>query len=104
MRHAIRELLVGVTVSALLATHPVAAQGTTSTSVFSGVDVGPNGNAIYLGAVSALNGNFARDGVLVRGLGVLGAYDYLANGGDIHGRYSLFDAMIGYQLVRTGFR
>jgi hypothetical protein len=104
MRHAIRELFVGVAMSVLLAPHPVAAQGTTSIAVFSGVDAGPNGNGFYLGAISALNGDFARDGVLLRGLGVYGTYEYLADTGNIHGRYSLFDAMIGYQFVRPGFR
>ena len=56
MRQAIRELFVGVAVSVLLAPHPVAAQATTSTAVFSGVDEGPNGNAFYLGAISVLVG------------------------------------------------
>jgi len=105
MCEAIRLLVLAVLVSVLLAPHPVAAQGTTtSTAVFSGVDAGPNGNAFYLGAITALNGDFARDGVLLRGLGVYGNYNYLATTGEIHGRYSLFDEMIGYQLIRPGVR
>jgi Cellulose biosynthesis protein BcsS len=104
MCHAIRLLFAGVVASVLLAPQPVAAQGTTSTAVFSGVDAGPNGNAFYLGAIAALNGDFGRDGVLVRGLGVYGTYDYLATVGDVHGRYWLFDQMIGYQIIRPGIR
>jgi Cellulose biosynthesis protein BcsS len=96
MCHAIRLLVAGVVASVLLAPQPVAAQGTTSTAVFTGVDAGPNGNAFYLGAIAALNGDFGRDGVLVRGLGVYGTYQYLATTGEVHGKYWLFDQMIGY--------
>jgi len=100
-----RLLVVGVVLSVPLLPHPVAAQGTTtSTAVFSGADWGPAGNAFYLGAITALNGNFARDGVLLRGLGVYGSYDYTDAVGDVHGRYWLFDEMIGYQIIRPGFR
>jgi len=103
MRHAIRLLIVGV-VSSMLTPHPVAAQGTTATAVYSGVDAGPNGNAFYFGAITALNGDFGRDGVLLRGLGVYGTYDYQATVGDVHGRYWLFDQMLGYQIIRPGIR
>jgi hypothetical protein len=105
MWHQVRLLVVGVMMNLLLVQHPLSAQGTTtSTAVFSGVDAGPNGNAFYLGAIAALNGDFGRDGVLLRGLGVHGTYDYLAAVGEVHGRYWLFDEMIGYQIIRPGFR
>jgi hypothetical protein len=104
MRCAIRLLAIGLTIAVLIVPDRAAAQGKTSTSVFSGVDAGPNGNAFYLGAITALNGDFARDGVLLRGLAVYGTYEYQTTTGDIHGRYSLFDGMIGYQLLHPGFR
>src|SRR5215831_3448003 len=97
-------LAAGVVASVLLAPHPVAAQATTSTAAFSGVDAGPNGNAFYFGAITALNGDFGRDGVLLRGLAAYGTYDYQATVGDVHGRYWLFDEMIGYQIIRPGIR
>jgi cellulose biosynthesis protein BcsS len=104
MRYAMRLLAFGVAASLLFVPRPVAAQSTTSTAAFWGVDAGPNGNAFYLGAVRALNGDFGRDGFLLRGLGVYGSYEYQATIGDIHGKYSLYDAMLGYQLLRPGFR
>jgi len=104
MWHAIRLLAAGVVAGVLLVPHPVAAQATTSTAVFSGVDAGPNGNAFYFGAITALNGDFGRDGVLLRGLAAYGTYDYQATVGDVHGRYWLFDEMIGYQIIRPGIR
>jgi hypothetical protein len=105
MRCVIRLLALGVAVSLLIAPRPLAAQGaTTSTAAFWGVDQGPNGWAFYLGAIHALNGDFGKDGVLLRGLGVYGSYDYQSDISPILGRYHLYDAMIGYQFLRPGFR
>lgn len=104
MRHAMRLLAFVVAVHLLGVPHPAAAQGKTATAAFSGIDVGPNGTSYYLGAIHALNGDFGKDGFLLRGLGVWGNYLYDATIGDVRGRYSLYDAMIGYQLLRPGFR
>jgi hypothetical protein len=104
MRFAIRLLALGMAVSLLIAPRPITAQGITSTAAFWGVDEGPNGRAFYLGAIQALNRDFGKDGFLLRGLGVYGTYEYESNIGNIHGRYWLYDAMIGYQLLRPGFR
>jgi hypothetical protein len=105
MRRAVRLLALAVAVGLLAAPRPVAAQGTTSTAAFWGLDKGPNGWAFYLGAINAVNGEFGKDGILLRGLGVYGTYDYQAGvGSTINGQYQLYDAMIGYQFLRPGFR
>jgi cellulose biosynthesis protein BcsS len=104
MQHPMHLLPVGIVAAALLLPSPLAAQGkTTSVAAFSGYDTGPTGNAYYLGAIVALNGDFGRDGVLLRGLGVYGTYHYLDGVGEILGRYWLFDEMIGYQFIRPGW-
>jgi hypothetical protein len=75
-----------------------------STAVFVGGDLGPNSQVVFAGAVLALNGDLTRDGVLLRALGVYGWYDYRAAVGDVDGQFSLFDAMIGYQVVKRDVR
>ena len=75
-----------------------------STALFVGGDIGPNAETVWAGAVIALNGDFGRDGFLLRGLGVYSAYDYLSAGGTIDGDLAFFDAMIGYQILRPALR
>lgn len=104
MRQAARLLASASAVTLLFGAQPAAAQTKTSTSVFFGADAGPAANAFYLGTVIALNGDFGRDGVLARALGVYGTYNYDASVGHVHGEYSLFDGMVGYQILRPGIR
>jgi hypothetical protein len=75
-----------------------------STAVFAGADTGPSYQGVYAGAVVALNGDLTREGVLFRGLGIYGWYDYRAPVGDVDGRIALFDAMIGYQWLTQKMR
>ena len=42
-----------------------------STAVFFGDDIGPNAQVTQCGAVLALNGDLTREGVLLRGLGMM---------------------------------
>ena len=99
-----RLLSKAAAVAFLFGVEPAAAQTKTSTSIFFGADAGPTANAFYLGSVVAMNGDFSRDGVLVRALGVYGTYNYDAAVGHVQGKYSLFDGMVGYQILRSGIR
>jgi len=104
MRQVVRLLASAAAVTLLLGPEPAAAQTRTSTSVFFGADAGPAANAFYAGTVMAINGDFSRDGVLVRAIGVHGTYNYDASVGPVEGKYSLFDGMVGYQILRAGIR
>ena len=83
-----------------------AAQGKPSTVLFTGGELGPNWEAVWSGAIVALNGDLTRDGVVVRGIGAYVWYDYIGGVGNtkINGELPLFDAMIGYQFVRPNLR
>lgn len=90
-----------------LAPNHANAQQTYSTVAFAGVDVSKDSYATWAGFLHWLNRDWEKDGFLVRGLGVYGEYDY--TGGPlgvtpIDGEFTLFDAMIGYQIVRDGHR
>lgn len=79
---------------------PAAAEEkTTSTAVFGGIDLGPNAQTVYLGSIVALNGDFARSGFVLRGLGVYSTYDYRAAVGEVDGRLSQVDVMLGYHFL-----
>lgn len=76
------------------------------TVVFTGVDIAPQDTvATWLGAIHAFNG-LGHDGFYVRLLGAHAWYDYTSGGGlgTIDGRVALFDAQIGYQIVRSNIR
>jgi Cellulose biosynthesis protein BcsS len=104
MRQVGRLLAGAAGVTLLFGLEPAVAQTKTSTAIFFGADAGPSANAFYVGTVVAMNGDFGRDGVLVRALGVYGTYDYDAAVGHVQGKYSLFDGMVGYQILRPGIR
>ncbi len=65
---------------------------------YTGVDVSKDAWAIYSGTVFALNGDFSRDGFVVRSLGVYAQYDY--EGGSPSTKFDAddrsVDGMIGY--------
>lgn len=75
-----------------------------STAVFFGFDIGPNTESIYGGAITAVNGDFAKDGILLRGVGVYSWYNYDATVGGVDGDLRFGDAMVGYQILRPGLR
>ena len=106
-RQIVRLLTISVAAIFFALPHPAWSQSSQtkpSTAVFFGDDVGPNSQVLYAGAVLALNGDLTREGVLLRGLGVYGWYDYRAAVGDVDGRFSAFDAMIGYQWITQKMR
>jgi cellulose biosynthesis protein BcsS len=104
MRLVRRFLAITAAATLLVGVDSAVAQTKTSTSIFFGADAGPTANGFYLGTVAAVNGDFGRDGVLVRALGVYGTYNYDASVGHVEGKYSLFDGMVGYQILRPGIR
>src|SRR5262245_34943916 len=83
---------------------PAASQDKYSTVVFVGGDASPSFDVLYGGALTALNGDISRDGVLLRALVGHAWYEYFGGVGEVHGQVTLFDAMIGYQMVRGNFR
>jgi cellulose biosynthesis protein BcsS len=91
--------MVAVTVAG-----PAVSEDKQSTTVFSGIEIGPRSEFVYAGAIAAANGDLGRSGVLFRGLAGYGWYEYEGNVGEVHGRVSLFDAMVGYQQVGNNLR
>jgi hypothetical protein len=94
----------------LLATNGVSAEVSRAegpkTVVFTGVDLAPRDTvATWLGAIYAVNG-LAHDSLYLRVLGAYAWYDYTSGAGlgPIDGRAALFDAQIGYQVVRSNIR
>jgi hypothetical protein len=73
---------------------------TYSTVLFGGVDDRTQSLYGYVGAVYALNGNIATDGFLFRTMGLYNPYNYSSAavvGGNVDGRMTAFDVLIGYQ-------
>lgn len=76
------------------------------TVLFTGVDVAPRDSvAVWGGAIYAFNG-LGSDSVYLRAFGGHAWYEYTSGAGlgIIEGRAALFDAMIGYQVVRSNIR
>jgi len=76
-----------------------------STVLFSGFDARKDSHYGYGGIVSALNGNIATDGFLVRALGLYNPYSYTSTavaGGEVDGKMTSFEAMVGYQKYFPG--
>lgn len=76
-----------------------------STVVFGGFDDRRDSYYGYAGVVSALNGNIATDGFLVRVMGLYNPYKYSSTavvGGVVDGKESAFEAMLGYQKYLPG--
>jgi len=95
-----------VTAAAFLPLPAASQSAPPSTALFSGLDVGPLGYFTYTGGIVALGGDLGRDSFVLRGFAGYGRYDYLSGGGfgEINGRMTLFDAMVGYQVVRSNLR
>lgn len=71
-----------------------------STVFFAGLDDRTRSYYGYAGVVTALNGNIATDGFLVRVMGLYNPYDYDSTavvGGKVDGKMTSFEAMLGYQ-------
>jgi hypothetical protein len=69
---------------------------------FSGFDVSEDAHSFYSGALIALNGDFSRDGLVFRALGVVGNYQYdeaTVPGGSVDADDGAYDVMIGYQAT-----
>lgn len=76
-----------------------------STVLFGGFDARRDSYYGYGGVVSALNGNIATDGFLVRVLGLYNPYKYSSTavaGGNVDGKETAFEAMLGYQKYFPG--
>lgn len=76
-----------------------------STVLFGGFDYREDSYYGYGGIVSALNGNIATDGFLVRALGLYNPYKYTSAavvGGSVDGKMSAFEVMLGYQKYFPG--
>lgn len=76
-----------------------------STVLFGGFDARRDSYYGYGGIVSALNGNIATDGFLVRALGLYNPYSYTSTavvGGEVDGKMTSFEAMVGYQKYFPG--
>ena len=76
------------------------------TVVFTGVDLAPRDTvATWGGAIHAFEG-LTRDSLYVRVLGAHAWFDYTSGAslGTIDGTATLFDALIGYQVVRSNIR
>jgi cellulose biosynthesis protein BcsS len=83
---------------------PAAAETKYSSVAFGGVDGGPSFDVVYAGAITALNGDITRDGVLLRALAGYAWYDYVGGVGHVDGRATVADLMIGYQQVMGNMR
>ena len=111
-RSAKLSFLFGVTASclALLATSASAEHGSSSTTsavTFSGIDFAEDSIAGYTGIIVAGNRDLGRDGILFRVVGVNANFEYdtiLGGPTVIDGDGWLFDAMVGYQWLRSGVR
>jgi hypothetical protein len=93
-----------VALAMLIGPAPAASQTKYSTVVFGGADAGPSFEVAYGGAITALNGDITRDGVLLRALAGYTWYDYVGGVGPVDGQAAVLDAMIGYQVVKGNLR
>lgn len=69
---------------------------------FSGFDVSKDAHSFYSGALVALNGDFGRDGLVFRAIGVASDYEYdeaTVPGGSVDADDRTYDVMIGYQAT-----
>ena len=69
-------------------------------AIFTGFNFGEDTSYIYLGGVSALNGDIEKDGALLRVGAGYGQYKYSApavEGNNVRGQVSSSDLMVGYQ-------
>lgn len=67
---------------------------------FSGFDVSEDAHSFYSGTLIALNGDFSRDGLIFRAIGVSSDYEYRevsVPGGKVDGDDRAIDVMLGYQ-------
>jgi hypothetical protein len=94
----------GVVLAAAVAPSPAAAEDKLSTVAFLGVEGGPSSQVFYAGLIVALNGDLTRSGWLARGVTAHAWYDYVGGPGDVDGRVSLFDSMLGYQMLAASLR
>ena len=79
---------------------------TYSTVPFVGFDIRERSYYAYAGVVHAFNKNLAKDGFLFRAMGLYNPYSYasaVAVGGNIDGRMSAYDVLIGYQKISQSF-
>lgn len=76
------------------------AQAQESTIAFAGADVREDSYYGYIGLRHHLSGDILSDGVLLRGFGLYGEYEYdspAVAGGEVDADVVAFDAMVGYQ-------
>lgn len=67
---------------------------------FSGFDVSKDAHSFYSGSLVALNGDFSRDGLIFRAIGISSDYEYneiTVPGGRVDADDRTIDVMIGYQ-------
>jgi hypothetical protein len=100
--HARLRLVVAC--GAMLVAANAAADEPHAHDVAAGFDAAPQSLYWYSEAISALNGDTGKDGVLLRVYGSVAVYEYAATvgGGTIDGTLWQLDLMPGYQWVRGG--
>ncbi len=82
---------------------PVTTYGTVA---FAGIDGRSQSYYGYVGVIHALNRDLSTDGFLLRALGIYNEYNYSSNavvGGNVDGRMTAFDVVLGYQRYFQGF-
>jgi hypothetical protein len=97
-------VLGAVAMATVVLASPAASEDKQSTAAFFGIEGGPRSEFVYAGAIVAANGDLGRSGVLFRGLAGYGWYEYTGGVGEVDGRISLLDAMVGYQYVGLNLR
>jgi len=89
--------------SALPPAPVVAPVKTYSSVLFGGFDDRRYSYYGYAGIVTALNGNIAKDGFLIRVMGLYNPYKYYSTAvGNVDGKETAFEAMVGYQIYLPG--
>jgi len=75
--------------------------------VFAGADVAEKSYAVYIGGVSAWNGDLAKNGFLLRAMAIFGEYEYDTTGvatGEVNADQLGLQAGIGYQWITNSAR
>lgn len=99
--------IIGAVALGAMLTAGGALAGEKSTVIFVGADGKDNSNSLYIGGVTALNGNLGENGLLLRGVALGGEYDYdttAVAGGDVDADMVRAELSLGYQWFLSAVR
>ena len=98
---------IAILTAAVLSAFAIGQASAAGTAVFAGVSGNEDSTFGYIGGIQALNGDIAKQGILLRGMLSYGQYDYdtiAVAGGNVDGKAIGAELGVGYQWVNPGSR